>query len=346
MSDRPTIKDIAGQLGVSPATVSRALSDSGLVAEPTLSRIREAARALNYRPNVSARNLRTQRSMAVLMVVRDVGNPFYLEILKGVEATARAAGYSVLMGNTENDPEREIEYFDMLRDGHADGMILMTGKLPWKHGEYAERLAGLSVVVALEMIGDSGLPHVQIDNAVAASEAVRHLISLGHKRIAHICGPIPEIMSVRRRDGYRIAMREAGLDIPAGYEPVGDYLLRSGEALCQRLFELTSPPTAIFVANDEMAYGAIHELRRLGLDVPGDVSVVGFDDLYLSEAFYPPLTTVSQPRAEIGQQAMKLLLRTFAGESQAGETMELATTLRIRGSTARPKETGARIRTL
>ncbi|MET0576982.1 MAG: LacI family DNA-binding transcriptional regulator [Mesorhizobium sp.] len=346
MSDRPTIKDIAGQLGVSPATVSRALSDSGLVAEPTLSRIREAARALNYRPNVSARNLRTQRSMAVLMVVRDVGNPFYLEILKGVEATARAAGYSVLMGNTENDPEREIEYFDMLRDGHADGMILMTGKLPWKHGEYAERLAGLSVVVALEMIGDSGLPHVQIDNAVAANEAVRHLISLGHKRIAHICGPIPEIMSVRRRDGYRIAMREAGLDIPAGYEPVGDYLLRSGEALCQRLFELTSPPTAIFVANDEMAYGAIHELRRLGLDVPGDVSVVGFDDLYLSEAFYPPLTTVSQPRAEIGQQAMKLLLRTFAGEGQAGETMELATTLRIRGSTARPKETGARIRTL
>ena len=346
MSDRPTIKDIAGQLGVSPATVSRALSDSGLVAEPTLSRIREAARALNYRPNVSARNLRTQRSMAVLMVVRDVGNPFYLEILKGVEATARAAGYSVLMGNTENDPEREIEYFDMLRDGHADGMILMTGKLPWKHGEYAERLAGLSVVVALEMIGDSGLPHVQIDNAVAANEAVRHLISLGHKRIAHICGPIPEIMSVRRRDGYRIAMREAGLDIPAGYEPVGDYLLRSGEALCQRLFELTSPPTAIFVANDEMAYGAIHELRRLGLDVPGDVSVVGFDDLYLSQAFYPPLTTVSQPRAEIGQQAMKLLLRTFAGESQAGETMELATRLRIRGSTARPKETGARIRTL
>jgi LacI family transcriptional regulator, repressor for deo operon, udp, cdd, tsx, nupC, and nupG len=346
MSDRPTIKDIAARLGVSPATVSRALSGSGLVAEPTLSRIREAARALNYRPNVSARNLRTRRSMAVLMVVRDVGNPFYLEILKGVEATAREAGYSVLMGNTENDPEREIEYFDMLRDGHADGMILMTGKLPWKPDQYAERLAGLPVVVALEMIQNSGLPHVQIDNAVAARDAVRHLISLGHKRIAHICGPIPEIMSVRRREGYRIAMAEAGFEIPAGYEPVGDYLLRSGETLCRQLFDLPSPPTAIFVANDEMAYGAIHELRRLGRDVPGDVSVVGFDDLYLSEAFYPPLTTVSQPRTEIGQQAMKLLLRTFAGGNLAGETMELATKLQIRGSTARPKEAGARIRTL
>jgi LacI family transcriptional regulator, repressor for deo operon, udp, cdd, tsx, nupC, and nupG len=346
MSDRPRIKDIAEQLGVSPATVSRALSNSGLVAEPTLSRIREAARALNYRPNVSARNLRTRRSMAVLMVVRDVGNPFYLEILKGVEATAREAGYSVLMGNTENDPGREIGYFDMLRDGHADGIILMTGKLPWGRDECAERLAGLSVVVALEMIPNSGLPHVQIDNAAAAREAVRHLISLGHKRIAHICGPIPEIMSVRRRDGYRIAMAEAGLEIPAGYEPVGDFLLHSGELLCRQLFDLPSAPTALFVANDEMAFGAIHELRRLGRDVPGDVSVVGFDDLYLSEAFHPPLTTVSQPRAEIGQQAMKLLLRTFAGEGRPGETMQMATTLRIRGSTAPPREPGARIRSL
>ena len=130
MNDRPKIKDIAERLGVSAATVSRALSDSGLVAEPTLSRIRDLAREMNYRPNVSARNLRTQKAMAVLMVVRDVGNPFYLEILKGVEATARAAGYSVLMGNTENDSDREVEYFDMLRDGHADGMILMARREP------------------------------------------------------------------------------------------------------------------------------------------------------------------------------------------------------------------------
>ena len=131
---RPKIKDIAEKVGVSPATVSRALSGSGLVAEPTLSRIRETARAMNYRPNVSARNLRTQRSMSVLMVVRDIGNPFYLEVMKGVEEAASAAGYAVLMGNTQNDRRREMEYFDMLRDGHADGMILMTGKLPIKAG--------------------------------------------------------------------------------------------------------------------------------------------------------------------------------------------------------------------
>ncbi len=337
MSGPAKIKDIAARAGVSPATVSRALSDTGLVAEPTLSRIREVAQMLNYRPNVSARNLRTQKSMAVLMVVRDVGNPFYLEIMKGVEATARAAGYSVLMGNTENNAEREVEYFDMLRDGHADGMILITGKLPWSPEESRSHLQGLPVVVALETIEGMGLPHVQIDNVGASRTAVEHLIGLGHRAIAHICGPIPEIMAVRRRDGFRQAMQAARLPIPDGYEPIGDYLLHSGETLCRALFERPDRPTALFVANDEMAFGAINELRRLGLDVPGDISVVGFDDLFLSQAYYPPLTTVRQPRAEIGQEAMRRLLRVLAGEEIEAETLEMPTMLQIRGSTARPK---------
>jgi LacI family repressor for deo operon, udp, cdd, tsx, nupC, and nupG len=335
MSDRPRIRDIAEQLGVSPATVSRALSGSGLVAEPTLSRIRDTARALNYRPNISAQRLRTRRSMTVLMVVRDVGNPFYLDILKGVEATARAAGYSVLMGNTENDPGREIEFFNMLRDGHADGMILMTGKLP--HGMLEDLPSDAPVVVALEAIEGSGLPHIQIDNAAAAGEAVRHLIALGHRRIAHIAGPIPEIMATLRRDGYRQAMAEAGLTIPEGYEQRGDYLLQSGQELCRKLFSLPLPPSAIFVANDEMAYGAIHELRRLGRDVPGDVSVVGFDDLYLRAAYFPPLTTISQPRAEIGRQAMTILLAMLAGEPGPSDPVEMPVTLQIRGTTAPPR---------
>jgi LacI family repressor for deo operon, udp, cdd, tsx, nupC, and nupG len=334
MNPRPKIKDIAEKLGVSAATVSRALTGTGLVAEPTLSRIRDAARALNYRPNVSARNLRTRRSMAVLLVVRDVGNPFYLDILKGVEATARAAGYSVLMGNTENDPDRETEYFDMLRDGHADGMILMTGKLPSKPGYLDDFPSNLPVVVALEVIENTSFPHVQVNNVAAAREAVRHLIGLGHRRIAHISGPVPEIMSLRRREGYRAAMVEAGLAIPAGYEPRGDYLLHTGQDACRALFALREPPTAIFVANDEMAFGAIHELRRLGRDVPGDVSVVGFDDLYLSEAFYPPLTTVNQPRADIGREAMTMLLGMLSGESVPQTPLVMPTTLRIRGTTA------------
>lgn len=333
MNARPKIKDIARTVGVSPATVSRALSGSGLVAEPTLTRIRDAAEALSYRPNVSARNLRTRRAMAVLMVVRDIANPFYLEVLKGVEATARAAGYSVLMGNTEDDPEREAEYFDMLRDGHADGMILMTGKLPSAPAPPVHP-SGLPVVVALEMIEGSGLPHVQIDNEAAAREAVEHLIGLGHTRIAHIAGP--DEMSARRRRGYRRAMADADLPVPDDYERPGDYSLGSGREGCRALYVLADPPTAIFAANDEMAFGAINELHRLGLSVPRDVSVVGFDDLFLSEAFHPPLTTVSQPRIAIGQRAMGLLLPMLAGRAGPAETVVMPTRLEVRATTAPP----------
>ena len=336
MNDRPKIKDIAERAGVSPATVSRALTDSGLVTEATRRRIHEIARELNYRPNVRARNLRTQRSMAVLLVVRDVGNPFYLDVLKGVEAVGRATGYSVLMGNTENDPEREAEYFDMLRDGHADGMILMTGKLPGEIVGQPSGIEDLAVVVALEIVENAGLPHVQIDNTAASRSAVRHLVELGHRRIAHITGPMPETMSVGRRDGYRQAMAEAGLDIPDGYEQHGNYLLESGRDAVRHLLALAEPPTAIFVANDEMAYGAIHQLRRMGRDVPGDVSVVGFDDLYLSQAFYPPLTTVSQPRLDIGRMAMTVLLAILAGEAGPAEPIVMPTELLIRASTAPP----------
>ncbi|MFK3964468.1 LacI family DNA-binding transcriptional regulator [Ensifer adhaerens] len=339
MSDRPKIKDIAERAGVSVATVSRALSGSSLVTDETRQRINALARELSYRPNVSARNLRTRRSMSVLLVVRDVGNPFYLEILKGVEATAREAGYAVLMGNTENDPDREVEYFNMLRDGHADGMILMTGKLPPPEPGESADLSHLPVVIALEMIEGSGFPHVQIDNVAAAEAAVDHLIALGHRRIAHIAGPLPEVMALRRRDGYRAAMKAAGLAVPEGYEVRGDYLLESGEACASDLFALPEPPTAIFAANDEMAYGAIHALRRLGRDVPGDVSVVGFDDLYLSKAFYPPLTTVSQPRADIGRTAMSQLLNVLSdGDVAAEPAIVLPTTLNIRGSTAPPRK--------
>ena len=337
MKNRPKLKDIAKRLGVSSATVSRALADSELVAEETRKRILDMAIALDYRPNVSARSLRTRRSMSVLMVVRDVGNPFYLEVLKGVEAAAREAGYSVLMGNTENDPEREDEYFHMLRDGHADGMILMTGKLPTRYRLPSNEDSTPPVVVALELIDGAALPHVQIDNAGAARDAVNHLVALGHRRVAHISGPVPEVMSALRRDGYRAAMADAGLAVPEGYEQRGDYSLGSGQEACTALFRLSESPTAIFVANDEMAYGAIHELHRLGLDVPGDVSVVGFDDLFFSRALNPPLTTLSQPRAEIGRQAMELLLDILAGECGPFDPVVVPTELRIRGSTAPPR---------
>ena len=334
MSNRPKIKDIAATVGVSSATVSRALTGSGLVAEPTLSKIREAAIRLRYRPNVNARNLRTQKSMSILIVVRDIGNPFYLEVFKGAEHMARAAGYSVLMGNSEGDPDRETEYFDMLRDGHADGMILLTGQVPQQIRESG--FSDDNVVVALEMIEEVRIPQILIDNKSAAKTAVNHLISLGHKNIAHVTGPIPEKMSALRLDGYLQAMSDAGIPICQDYIAPGDFTLRGGEEAARKLIELPTPPTAIFAANDEMAFGIIREAHRKKLNVPSDLSVVGFDDIFLSGAFLPSLTTICQPCLEVGQRSMTTLLRMLDGLEVSNETTTLSTNLVVRESTAPP----------
>ncbi len=333
MVARTKIKDIARVAGVSTATVSRALSDSSLVTEATREKVRAAAKQLDYRLNVRARNLRIQKSMAVLLVVRNMSNPFYLEVFKGVEAVAREAGYLLLMGNTEDEAARDIEYFDMLRDGNADGMILMTGHAPEDH-QLMRGQSGLPpVVVALEAIENSGLAHVQIDNRNAARKAVRHLIELGHRRIGHIAGPVPEILGELRRDGFRRTMAEAGLDVPEIYESIGDYSIQSGRRCCRQIFESRKPPTALFCSNDEMAFGAIGELRDMGLRIPEDVSVVGFDDIVISDSFSPPLTTVGQPSATIGRTAMTMLLDILAGRLQEPDTKQIPTDLIVRGST-------------
>lgn len=337
MTRRARLADVARQAGVSPATASRALSratsSSTLVADATAARVRAVALSLGYRPDVAARRLRTRRSMSVLLVVRDIGNPFYLEVLRGVEAEARAAGYGVLMGNTEDDAARESEYVDMLLDGHADAMILMTGKSPVSSG--GEDAGDLPIVVALEPVEDRRYAGVHIDNRRAAREAVEHLLELGHRRVAHVSGPVPEPMSVLRRAGWSDALRAAGLDAA---EPVrGDYTLAGGERAAREALRRRPRPTALFVANDEMAWGAMRAARALGLDVPKDVSIVGFDDLAPSAAFDPPLTTVSQPRAAIGRHAMRLLLDRLGGEADDPPvTLVLPTVLVVRGSTAPP----------
>ena len=340
MVERTKIKDIARVAGVSTATVSRALSDSSLVTEATRDKVREAARKLNYRLNVRARNLRIQKSMAVLLVVRNMSNPFYLDIFKGVEAIARAAGYVVLMGNTEDDADREIEYFDMLRDGHADGMILMTGNLPEDH-QVLDPTAGLvPIVVALEAVDHSGLAHVQIDNHAASKTAVEHLLSLGHTRIGHIAGPVPEVLGQLRLDGFRDAMNTAGHSVPDAFEAVGDYSIQSGRRCCREIFQSSEKPTALFVANDEMAFGAIGELRDMGLRVPEDVSVIGFDDLFVSDSFSPPLTTIRQPSVDIGQKSMMVLLDILGSRVRSPEISQMPTELVVRGSTAEFQEPG------
>lgn len=325
-----TIKDVARLAGVSTATVSRALKQPEKVSAETRERVTRAVEEVNYTPNALARSLRTRETKTVILVVRDIANPFYLEIFGGVERQAHDLGYSVLMGNTRDDPERERLYVEMVHARHADGLILMTGKLPPDLIEQAHRLPPM--VVALEYLKDAGLPTIKVDNVQAARRAVEHLISLGHRRIAHISGPVPEILSVDREAGYRLALHKANIEIDEMWIARGDFSARSGHRAMHQILAADPCPTAVFAANDEMAIAAINELDARDIRVPRDVSVIGFDDISFARAYNPALTTIRQLRTEIGRQAMLLLVDVIAGKPVSSDPIVIPTELVVRDS--------------
>ncbi len=336
MADRPlrhargTIKDVARLAGVSTATVSRTLKSPNKVSQETRDKVMQAVRAVNYTPNRVAQSLRARETRTVILVVRDIANPFYLEIFRGVEQQAHDLGYSVLMGNTRDDPDRERLYFDMVAGRHADGLILMTGTLPGEFLQQQRRLPPM--VVALEYIDNVPLPTIKIDNVLAAKKAVDHLLSLGHRRIAHISGPMPEVLSVDRAAGYRLAMEQAGLELREGWIARGDFSVGSGHRALHQIWSSEIKPTAVFAANDEMAIGAINELAARRISVPGEVSVIGFDDISFARAYNPALTTIRQLRTEIGRQAMLLLAEVLAGRHISREPVIIPTELVVRDS--------------
>ena len=331
---RGTIRDVARLAGVSTATVSRALKQPDKVSPATIEKVMEAVHSVDYVPNAMAQRLRTREARTVILVVRDISNPFYLEIFRGVEEQAHDLGYSVLMGNTRNSPDRERLYFDMAHGHHADGLILMTGKLP---GEYLDDPARLPpTVIALEYIDAVDVPTIRVDNVEAARRAVEHLVYLGHRRIAHISGPVPEILSIDREKGYRLAMDEAGIEVKEGWVEQGGFTVGSGHRAMHRILDSKLRPTAVFAANDEMAIGAINELAAGGLKVPADVSVIGFDDIAFARAYNPALTTMRQLRSEIGRQAMLMLADVIAGRRVPNEPVLVPTELVVRDSSGPP----------
>ncbi len=328
-----TIRDVARLAGVSTATVSRALATPERVSEATREQVMRVVADSGYAPNLLARSLRRHQAGAILVIVRDISNPFYPEIFRGVEGAARSLGFNVLIGNTDDEPARERDYLGLVRTRRADGLIVVTGRLPDSWGEMPER--PIPTVIACEPIAGLDLPIVQIDNEAAAARMVRHLIDLGHRRIAHITGPLDQIIARERLDGWRRAMSEAGL--PAGEELVarGDFRLASGVLAARTLLgRRRGRPTAIFAANDESAIGAVQAIHEAGLSVPGDLSVAGFDDILFAAAAYPPLTTMRQPRRALGEQAMTLLHRLLGGQRDITTRVVLSTQLIERASTA------------
>jgi LacI family repressor for deo operon, udp, cdd, tsx, nupC, and nupG len=331
---RPKMADIARLAGVSVSTVSRALAGSPLVTEETRRKIKQMVGDTGYVINHVASGLRLQRSRQILVMLPTIANPFFAEIVLGVEEEAQRRGFGVLVGNTSDTPEREEALARHLLTGAVDGLVLLTGRMPALLGGIAS--IEDKVIAVSERIPGAGLATVSIDHEAAAQEAVGHLLALGHKRIAHIAGPAGNILTAQRLKGFRAALAHAGIEADEGLIAFGDYSFDSGETAMRELLAGEPRPTAVFCSNDEMAIGAVKAARAHGLHVPQDLAVVGFDDIPFAAAFDPPLTTIRQPRRAIGRAAASLLLDQLKHKTSRRHGTRIAHELVVRESSGTP----------
>ena len=330
-----TIQDVARAAGVSTATVSRVLSAPERVAEATRARVMAAVARLDYAPNVAAKTLRTLKTGKILVTVPDISNPFFSQVIRGVEEAASAAGYSVLLGDTRHEEAREEQYADMLRRREADGLIFLGHRLPETLAEMVATLGPRTPIVnGCEFSPELGVSSAHIDNERAAAEAMNHLYDLGHVRVGVITGPLVSPISRDRLEGVQTAAARRG-HAEALAVAVGDFTIESGAEHAAALLARAERPTALFCFSDEMAMGALDAVRRRGLRCPQDVSLVGFDDIRFARYLDPPLTTISQPTHEIGHEVVRLLLEILSGAAEVPRHVTLAHRLVVRGSTAR-----------
>ncbi|HMN43224.1 MAG TPA: LacI family DNA-binding transcriptional regulator [Povalibacter sp.] len=299
-----SIKDVAKIAGVSIATVSRTINNKDRVNEETRERVRRAIESTGFSPNTLAQNFRRGRTNFIMVVLPSIGDPFFAGVVKGIQSIAQQKGYNVLFSETKMNSD---EFTSMLVSRQADGLILLATVPPAGVEILSrERHRALPIVIACEAIQPEmrHLPSVHIDNVAAAKEATRFLISHGHERIAFISGTNTSLLTKDREAGYRAAMKAAKLPIQDGWVLEGKLTIDGAIKATRNLLHHASKPTAILCANDDMAIGALHEIRSTGLSVPDDISVVGFDDIRYSQVVNPPLTTVRQPAEEIGEKAM------------------------------------------
>ncbi|MGN6479042.1 LacI family DNA-binding transcriptional regulator [Luteibacter sp.] len=331
-----TVKEIAAIANVSVATVSRALQRPEIVSEETRLRIHEVVKRLGYTPNALARNLRTARTRLIVALVPDISNPFFSEVIRGIEQVAYETGYSVLLGETQSNLVREQAYAVMVAARQADGIVTMFHRIPSIPFE-----GRLPVVNACEYVKDSAISSVYIDNVAAATNAVDYLVTLGHRDIAFIAGPASSPICVDREQGYHLALERAGLIFNPALSAVGDFSIEAGERAIELFLSQGHPFSAVFCSNDEMAIGAMRALISRGLRVPEDVSVVGFDDIRFSRYTSPSLTTVAQPKNALGREAMTMLIELLNDPEVPPRKRVLSAELVVRGSTGPRRDRAA-----
>lgn len=309
------IKDIAAIAGVSIATVSHALRRPERVSEATRKKVLAAADEVGYTRNNLAASLRTSRSGNIVAIIPDVADGHNAGIIKAIEKVAHSRGYSVLLGDTQGSEKREREFAAMTRSRQADGIILMSHRLPFDVLRDDFSVSNLPPLVnGCECVGIEGLPTIAIDDRQAAVDATTHLIDYGHRKIAVITGDMNTSSSRNRLDGFRAAMSRAGLEVNEQWLVYGEYSATCGETAASTLLVRKNRPTAIFCFSDEIAMGCMYSLRQHGFRVPDDISIVGFDDIPFAKYLAPSLTTVAQPQDEIGAACATILLDLIDGK--------------------------------
>ena len=331
--------DVARLAGVSIATVSSVINGKSGVSDKLTAQVKEAMETLDYHPDLVARSLKVGRTNVIGMVVPDVTNQFDTEAMRGVEDEARANGYMLILGNSNEDPDHEQHLLSMLFSQRVDGVLLASSGSTAAYDRLTRRR--FPIVFVDRVPPGCTERAVIIDNVAAAYAATQHLISLGHTRIAVIAGKLPLSTGSDRVEGYRQAMQEAHLPIREDYFQRGDFSLESGHACGLNLMKLADPPTAIFSCNNKMTLGLMRSLAELEIVCPEQVSVISFDDFEWAANFSPRLTTVAQPTYEIGKESMKMLLRIIESAKEAAAVEEnimvLPAELHLRDSTAPPK---------
>ena len=304
-----SIKDIARAAGVSHSTVSRSLRDSPLVNAQTKARIRQLAQEAGYSPHAGARSLVMGRTRTIGVVVTTIADPFVAEVVQGIESAAYRHDHTVILATSGSEPQREIAAVDMLRSKRVDGVIVTSSRIGALYHEHLERI-GVPVVLINDHSNQRGRYtfSVTVDNVHGARLATQHLLALGHRSIAHIAGPEGHSSSADRLSGYRSALESAGAAFDARLVFPGNGLATGGRDALERLLNMPERPTAVFCYNDMTAVGLLRACHDRGLRLPGDLAVVGFDDIPFAALCAPSLTTVAQPKLDMGQQAVAMVL--------------------------------------
>ena len=331
-----TMEDVARAGRVSKQTVSAVINNKSGISEETRARIRAIIAKLDYTPNMLAGSLRGQRSFTIGVVIPSITNPFYPEIVRGIEDEAQPHGYSIFLCNSDENPEKELNYLHLLRRHRIAGLIAVTimATPPWTEALEKLSVSGVPVVELLSGRHLGGkVDTVTVDDEEGFVKVTAHLLDLGHNRIGLIMPPaFPNEEQTPRVKGFFKAHTLRGKKVAPELLAQGGWHVLDGQSAASYLMQLARPPTAIAAANDMAAIGAIARLKELNRRVPEDVAVSGFDNIHIAEWYDPPITTVDQPRYQMGQRAMQALLNRIESPGKPAEIVRLETSLVVRQS--------------